>query len=150
MVKSFGICLPQVLSFIERRNWPYFTSHNDHFSTIKLSGSSSSSMALCWLLIPNLVQLQKFIKITEINTTWYFPLMLTRSWNMLFLVANMDYSYKDKPNSRLTSMPLFCDHSSQRALCKWRIQQEDYKGKLLFIQSQEHNNYKGTQHNYNN
>ena len=33
-----------------------------------------------------------------------------------------------------------------------RTQQEDYKGKLLFIQSQEHN-YKGTtvmSHNYNN
>ena len=28
----------------------------------------------------------------------------------------MDYSYKDKSNNRLTSMPLFCDRSSQPAL----------------------------------
>ena len=68
------------------------------------------------------------------------------------VMVTMDYSYKDKSNNSLTSMPLFCDHSSQPAHWKWRTQQEDYKGKLLFIQSQEHN-YKGTtvmSHNYNN
>ena len=37
-----------------------YTSHNDHFS-------GSSSMALCWPLTPHLEQLQKFMKISEIN-----------------------------------------------------------------------------------
>ena len=35
-------------------------------------------------------------------------------WNLIWMVS-MDYSYKDKSNNILTSMPLFCDHSSQPA-----------------------------------